>query len=52
MAETRKLIEGNWYRLVTVPLHPTLLAYAKRAGWKQFHSEDDNPEEIWELCND
>ena len=52
MSEIKKLIEGNWYSLVSQPLHPTLLAYAKRANWIQFQADDENPNEIWELRNE
>jgi len=53
MTEIRKLKDGKWYRLVSQPLHETLIAYMVRAGYgDQFHDEYDNPEEVWEECHD
>jgi hypothetical protein len=52
MSEIRKLEDGKWFRLISRPLDETMLAYANRAGWNQFHNEDDNPDEIWEPCDE
>ena len=53
MAETYKIEDGHKYRLVSVPAPPTMIAYMARAGYgDNFHDEHNNPNEIWEPCND
>ena len=52
MADTYKIEDGQRYRLVSVPAHPTLIAYWTRAGYGGLHNEHDNPNEIWQPCND